>query len=204
MDGPKRRTPAGPGEGFDKSQAVTDRLPIDSTAADRLLPRLDRCRQTGPESWTARCPAHEDRSPSLSIKQADDRILIHCHAGCSASDITAAVGLSLADLFDKPRQHHRGPVSNFKQRRENQAYHFLKSITQELLVVLIAADRQSAGYRLSGDDMDRLHEAHDYITRGLRLVINTDQIPSNPPPELKRPLDYLPEVMAEFGYTEGA
>ena len=32
MDSPKRRTPAGPGEGFDKSQAVTDRLPIDSTA----------------------------------------------------------------------------------------------------------------------------------------------------------------------------
>jgi len=31
----------------------------------------------------ALCPAHDDRNPSLSIQLADDRILIHCFAGCS-------------------------------------------------------------------------------------------------------------------------
>jgi|SRR5262245_11802043 len=34
-------------------------------------------------NWIARCPAHEDRTPSLSIAQAEDRVLVHCHAGCS-------------------------------------------------------------------------------------------------------------------------
>src|SRR5262245_3941719 len=34
-------------------------------------------------NWIARCPAHEDRTPSLSIGQAEDRVLVHCHAGCS-------------------------------------------------------------------------------------------------------------------------
>jgi len=38
----------------------------------------------------------------LSIRLTDDRVLIHCHAGCSAAAIVAAVGLSLADLFTRP------------------------------------------------------------------------------------------------------
>jgi len=34
-------------------------------------------------SWMARCPAHDDREPSLSIRDADDsKVLVHCHAGC--------------------------------------------------------------------------------------------------------------------------
>ena len=70
------------------------------SAAERLLDRLEAVRRTGPGRWLARCPAHEDRSPSLSIREADDgRVLIHCFAGCGAAEIVAAVGLDLADLF---------------------------------------------------------------------------------------------------------
>ena len=33
--------------------------------------------------WMARCPAHDDREPSLSICDADDgKVLVRCHAGC--------------------------------------------------------------------------------------------------------------------------
>jgi putative DNA primase/helicase len=33
--------------------------------------------------WTAHCPAHEDRTPSLSIRDSDDgKVLVRCHAGC--------------------------------------------------------------------------------------------------------------------------
>ena len=53
--------------------------------------------------YTARCPAHEDRTASLSLSEADDgRVLLHCFAGCGAGDVVAALGLSLGDLF--PRQ----------------------------------------------------------------------------------------------------
>jgi putative DNA primase/helicase len=41
-------------------------------------------------SWMARCPAHDDRTPSLSIRDADDgRVLIRCHAGCEQKQVIA-------------------------------------------------------------------------------------------------------------------
>lgn len=43
-------------------------------------------------SWMARCPAHNDRTPSLSIRQLPSgKILFHCFAGCSYSDIQQAI-----------------------------------------------------------------------------------------------------------------
>jgi putative DNA primase/helicase len=46
----------------------------------------------------ARCPAHEDRDPSLSVSVKEGRILLHCFAGCSADAVLAAVGLTWRDL----------------------------------------------------------------------------------------------------------
>ena len=40
--------------------------------------------------WTARCPAHDDRTPSLSIRDADNKVLVRCHAGCDEAGETAA------------------------------------------------------------------------------------------------------------------
>lgn len=39
----------------------------------------------------ARCPAHEDGTPSLSIAQAERRVLVHCHAGCSQERVLAVL-----------------------------------------------------------------------------------------------------------------
>lgn len=33
-------------------------------------------------AWIARCPAHQDRTPSLSLRDEDGKVLVHCHAGC--------------------------------------------------------------------------------------------------------------------------
>jgi hypothetical protein len=65
------------------------------------------CDPRGPEyRCTARCPAHDDRSPSLSVAEGvDGRTLIYCHAGCPPERIVAALGLSWADLF--PPGHRR-------------------------------------------------------------------------------------------------
>ena len=57
-------------------------------------------RATGPGRWIARCPAHEDRSPSLRIRELDDgRLLLHDFGGCEVAGILAAVGLAFADLY---------------------------------------------------------------------------------------------------------
>ena len=41
--------------------------------------------------WMARCPAHEDRSPSLSIGERDSRVLVHCFAGCEQEVVLASL-----------------------------------------------------------------------------------------------------------------
>jgi hypothetical protein len=48
----------------------------------------------------ARCPAHDDRTPSLSVTEGGDgRVLLKCQAGCDTKDVLAARGLTMADLF---------------------------------------------------------------------------------------------------------
>jgi hypothetical protein len=64
-----------------------------------VLDRLEGARRAS-GGWTARCPSHEDRSPSLSVTEGrDGRALIHCFAGCEVEDIVRALGIELADLF---------------------------------------------------------------------------------------------------------
>lgn len=68
-----------------------------------ILNRLEGVKGGGGQ-WSARCPAHDDRHNSLSLSVgADGRVLLRCHAGCHAGDITAALGLTVRDLFaDRP------------------------------------------------------------------------------------------------------
>ena len=48
-------------------------------------------RKTG-GGWMACCPAHEDREPSLSIREADSgKVLVCCHAGCEQERVIATL-----------------------------------------------------------------------------------------------------------------
>lgn len=49
--------------------------------------------------WVARCPAHGDANPSLSVSESGGKILLHCHAGCTAQAVVEAMGLKMRDLF---------------------------------------------------------------------------------------------------------
>lgn len=67
----------------------------------KILERLSKVKQRKPDQWMACCPAHDDRDPSLSIKEAHDgKVLLHCWSGCTADEIVAAIGLELSDLFE--------------------------------------------------------------------------------------------------------
>lgn len=64
--------------------------------------------------WSCRCPAHDDRTPSLSIHAGDDgRALVKCHAGCTVDAVCGAIGLRPADLFtpDPSRRNGHAPRS---------------------------------------------------------------------------------------------
>lgn len=50
--------------------------------------------------YMAKCPAHDDKNPSLSIAEGEDgRILLNCHAGCSTEKVLQAMGLAMRDLY---------------------------------------------------------------------------------------------------------
>lgn len=121
-------------------------------SADALLARLDKVRQVAPGRWMAACPAHTDKSPSLSVRETDDgRILIHCFTGCGAADVLSAVGLSLADLFPAPLI-----LNGIRPLRPNHwhaAREALRTLHREVLIVAIAAENVAAGLPL--DDADR-------------------------------------------------
>ena len=69
-----------------------------------LLSKLNRVREVKPRQYIAICPGHHDTKPSLSIKQADDKILLKCFAGCTTEAIVQAMGLTLDDLFLNDRK----------------------------------------------------------------------------------------------------
>lgn len=98
--------------------------------AEQLLTRLEGVRARGDGRWLARCPAHEDRSPSLTIRQASDKILIFCWASCSPIEICSAIGLSLADLYDD----HRSGSEDIDAERRRSATEGLKRWTERKLL----------------------------------------------------------------------
>jgi DNA primase len=75
-----------------------------ASAFDRLVDALGPAvsRDNGTQV-SARCPAHGDTNPSLSITRTDGRALVYCQAGCATVDVLAALDLTMADLYDNPR-----------------------------------------------------------------------------------------------------
>ena len=56
--------------------------------------------------WMACCPAHDDRNPSLSLRDSPDgRVLVRCHAGCHQAVVIAALKALGLWPETKPRQH---------------------------------------------------------------------------------------------------
>lgn len=91
-------------------------------AIDHVLERLERVRRK-PGGWTARCPAHPDKNPSLAVGVGEDgRVLLRCMARqCPVPAICEAIGLEIKDLFDDgstptsvyvPKRHARPSESS--------------------------------------------------------------------------------------------
>lgn len=121
--------------------------------ADRVLGALAGVRRTGPGRWSAICPAHADRRPSLSIRELDDsRVLLHCFGGCGVDEVVRALGLELADLY--PPRRDRSPGSGApRERRPWSAGDLLRLAAFESAVAAIGLCDAMVGRRV---DFDRL------------------------------------------------
>lgn len=85
-------------------------LDLDTELGGRMqalefINRLEHVWPNGPSSWKCRCPAHNDGSASMYIKESEGKILINCFAGCLAIDIVGSMGLHMRDLFTEERDY---------------------------------------------------------------------------------------------------
>ena len=135
--------------------------------ATTLIDRLDRVRQTAPGRWLAKCPAHQDKSPSLSIRELDDgRTLIRCFAGCGSIDVLEAVGLGWSALFpEKLPQHPYRPSHS-----RIPAGDLLKIISNEMSIVAVIAADMIAKKNISDTDWQRLALAASRIGKACDYV----------------------------------
>ncbi len=124
-----------------------------------LLEKLKKVSSKGKGQWTACCPAHEDRSPSLAIKEVPDgRILLKCFAGCGASDVMQAVGMTLSDLFPDGEKHEFRPFA-FAQVERRQQEKAKEDIREAELVIALGDAMRERGEKLSQADLDREMQA---------------------------------------------
>jgi len=72
------------------------------------------------DSFSGLCPAHDDKSASLSITLENDKILLYCHAGCNIDDICLSLGIEKSDLFAPidEKQINRVPVPQKVEREQ--------------------------------------------------------------------------------------
>jgi hypothetical protein len=127
-----------------------------------LLDRLNHVKATGQGKWLARCPAHDDRSPSLSIRETGDRVLVHCFAGCAVSDVLLALGLGMADLF--PERLTTNSSSKPKAPKFS-AYELFQLLVQEAVILALALEDLFTGKVLSDSDLQRAQQAYQCIMR---------------------------------------
>jgi 5S rRNA maturation endonuclease (ribonuclease M5) len=66
--------------------------------AATIATKCQQARRIG-DRWQCLCPSHDDSTASLSIRASEDRVLMHCHAGCDTKNILAILGLNERDLF---------------------------------------------------------------------------------------------------------
>jgi len=128
--------------------------------AEALLRRLDGVRATGPGRWIARCPAHDDRRPSLSVRELDDgRVLLHCFAGCGADEVVHCAGLTLADLMPPSALADHAP----RERRPWHPGDVLAMLAEEARLVAVAAANLARGIALNDADRKRLITATERV-----------------------------------------
>lgn len=135
---------------------------------ETLLSRLDGVKPgSAVGRYIAKCPAHSDRSPSLTIRFEDDgRILLHCFAGCGPEAVLTALGLTFADLFPEPLTREFMP----KIRAPFSALDALNCLTAESAIVAIAASDIASGKPLDGVDHERVCLAAGRIATALEVI----------------------------------
>lgn len=90
----------------------------------------------------------------------DGRVLLHDFGGCDTGDVLAAVGLTVADLFERPAAHSLSGTRSSIPARD-----LLEIISEETSVIVIVAGDMMERRSISEADWQRLATAAARIGR---------------------------------------
>lgn len=134
----------------------------DSGELQSVLSRLENVRSRGKSSYTARCPAHQDRTASLSVSQGEHGVVLHCFAGCQTDDVLGAIGLTMSDLFPPRDRASMTPAERSQARQAAQQAGWAAALTtlaQDTLLVQSVAGMLGRGEKMHPSDIDSLTAA---------------------------------------------
>ena len=178
---PEKRNPAGrpgfegvqtTGRGPHEDSNATPSTPSTMPDVNIVLSRLDRVRKNG-TGWTARCPAHEDRTASLSVATGrEGRLILHCFAGCSVHDVLSDIGLTVGDLFPRRLADSTPEERRETRRRVMQAYMAaaVGVLDREAIVVELCASDLAKGLALDDASQVRLALAQERIAAARQVL----------------------------------
>jgi putative DNA primase/helicase len=149
--------------------------------------------QRSGSSWMARCPAHDDKTPSLSISGESSRLLVHCHAGCSQADVIRALktrGLWSADDRTTDGPSDRAPHRDHEPDDQARTEVALKiwGATSPALNTLAQTYLRSRGIRLPVPSSIRFHPGLKHPSGGTwpAMVSLVTTGPNNTPVAIHR------------------
>lgn len=157
---------------------------------------LVQAQRTGAGRWKARCASHNDRSPSLSIREGEDgHLILFCRAGCSLDSILAALHLVTDDLSGPPPTPEQAvairaayEIRQSAARAERKArlaalgrVGKLQVVVNELASTLVRSPENTALARLlhSASDKLRVAEAAAKQSNPMRRVSAQDKATRN-------------------------
>jgi len=160
---------------IDEDDSDTDdsdtEVELDATGRSSAMVRIVEalvahgCAQSADGSqW--QCPAHEDRTPSLGVSQAetDGRVLLHCFAGCAVEDVVAALDLTMADLFvRRPAKKRRAAATKAAVAKTSAA----AAATKAVVSAPAKKDKLAAGRR---PKLGRIVATYDYVDESGTLI----------------------------------
>lgn len=136
---------------------------------ENILQHLEKVQKKGHNAYVACCPAHDDRSPSLAIREVDgERVLIKCFAGCSVQDVLGAIGLKMEDLFPPRPVNETGGYKRLSKPFTDAQ--LLAVILKEAGIIDFAAHDIAAGRAVSATDAERIALARDRIHRAVHYA----------------------------------
>ena len=128
-----------------------------SLPIELVLSRLENVRLRRTNQWSACCPAHQDKNPSLSVRETDEgAVLIHCFSGCDVQSIVNSLGINLSDLFQSNLS--KGGKST-KLPKLIDAPQALELLNAEATLIAIVGLDLSKGKVIKKEDLNRCSKA---------------------------------------------